>query len=533
MGSQLFLQIGKLSRLILRRDRVRILAWIFSFVLISLITVVAFDDLYSSQDERQEIAATMENPAITALIGKGYGLDHYTVGAMMAHQMLAMTLLIVGIMSILLVVRHTRSDEEEGRVELIRSLPTGRLANIGATLWMMTLTNIALALITGVGLYALGIESMDLNGSLLYGAALGVTGIFFAAVTALCAQLTETSKGVIGLSFLILGVSYLVRAVGDVTNETLSWFSPFGWVLESQVYVNDYWWPIVMTLVVAIVIAGVALYLNAIRDLGAGFIPTKGGKRHASRFSQHHIGLTLRLQKTSIISWAVVLFIFGATYGSVLGDTEAYFAEIELMKEVMQQPGVGSMTLQFVTMIAAIMAIFSTIPVMMSVFKVKKEEKQNRIEHVLATAISRPKFLGHYLLVALITSLIMFVSGALGLSIAGANVIEESVSFSDLFNAIIVYLPASWVLLGLALVFVGLGRFNGLAWLYLGFTFVIIYFGGILKFPDWVKNLSPYEHITSVPIDDFSIVSTFVITLVAIGLMVLGLYFYRRRDIKG
>ena len=50
----------------------------------------------------------------------------------------------------------------------------------------------------GFGLYALGIESMDLEGSLLYGAALGATGIFFTAVTAIFAQLSENSEGRLG-----------------------------------------------------------------------------------------------------------------------------------------------------------------------------------------------------------------------------------------------------------------------------------------------------------------------------------------------
>src|SRR5690625_2936230 len=110
---------------------------------------------------------------------------------MMAHQMLLFTGLAVAIMSILLVARHTRADEEDGRIEMIRSLPTGRLANLNATVLVVSGVNVLLALMVGFGLYALGIESMDLHGSLLYGAALGATGIFFTAVTALFAQLSE------------------------------------------------------------------------------------------------------------------------------------------------------------------------------------------------------------------------------------------------------------------------------------------------------------------------------------------------------
>lgn len=76
----------------------------------------------------------MRNPAVTAMFGHGYGLDNYTFGAIMAHQMLLFTALAVAIMSILTVIRHTRGDEDSGRIEMLRSLPVGRLSNLSATL---------------------------------------------------------------------------------------------------------------------------------------------------------------------------------------------------------------------------------------------------------------------------------------------------------------------------------------------------------------------------------------------------------------
>ena len=169
----------------------------------------------------------------------------------MAHQMLLFTAVAVAIMSILLVARHTRADEEDGRIEMIRSLPTGRLSPLHAAILVICGTNMAMAIIIGLGLSVLNIEGMGLEGSLLYGAALGATGIFFTALTAVFAQLSESSRGTVGLSFAALGFAYLMRAIGDIGNETLSWFSPLGWILGTQVYVNNYWWPILLTVGVA------------------------------------------------------------------------------------------------------------------------------------------------------------------------------------------------------------------------------------------------------------------------------------------
>src|SRR5690625_1372129 len=245
MNKELYYNTGILSQFMIRRDRIRLPIWLFSITLITILVANAFTDLYATDQESQAIAETMSNPAMSAMVGQGYGLDNYTTGAMMAHQMLLFTALAVAIMSILLVTRHTRADEEDGRIEMIRSLPTGRLSNLHATVLVVSATNIILALLVGFSLYALQIESMDLQGSLLYGAVLGATGIFFTAITALFAQLSENARGTIGLSFTVLGIAYLIRAIGDAGNEIISWFSPLGWVLASEVYVNNYWWPII------------------------------------------------------------------------------------------------------------------------------------------------------------------------------------------------------------------------------------------------------------------------------------------------
>ncbi|MFP3361877.1 ABC transporter permease, partial [Planococcus sp. SIMBA_143] len=76
-------------------------------VLITCMTAMALSNLYSSSESRQIMAETMVNPAMTAMLGKGYGLDNYTIGAMMAHQMLLFTAIAMAIMNILLVARHT------------------------------------------------------------------------------------------------------------------------------------------------------------------------------------------------------------------------------------------------------------------------------------------------------------------------------------------------------------------------------------------------------------------------------------------
>jgi len=534
MVNLLYKNTGRLARLIVRRDRIRMPIWLLSLAVLTFTIAVSFTDLYATEQDRQAIAETMKNPAMTAMVGQGYGLDNYTAGAMMAHQMLLFTAVAVAIMSILLVVRHTRADEEDGRIEMIRSLPTGRLANLHATILVVCGANALLAFGIGFGLSALQIESMDLEGSLLYGAALGATGIFFTALTAVFAQLSESSRGTIGLSFAVLGISYLIRAIGDVGNETLSWFSPLGWILGAQVYVNNYWWPILLTVSGAILLIILALYLNAIRDLESGFLPSKPGRKHASIFLQSPIGLTLRLQRTGLIAWAIGMYVLGVSYGSVLGDLESFFEDIDLMEELLAPIEGFSLTEQYIPMLMSIMAMISSIPALMAMLKLVGEERKNRTEHLLSRAVSRSRLMGSSFIVSIVVSFMMLSLAAIGLWSAGTVVVEDGISFGMLYGAAMVFLPAMWIMVGVAVLLIGIvPKVTSLIWVYLLYSFVVVYLGGLLQFPEWMGNLSPYGHIPQLPVEEMDVIKVSILTIVAVVLVVAGFVGYNKRDIEG
>lgn len=534
MDKHLFDGTGSLVRFILRRDRIRIPVWLFGFAVISVVTANAFTGLYQGPEERQSIAETMMNPAMTAMVGPGYGLDNYTIGAMMAHQMLLMTAVVAGLMSILLVTRHTRTDEEDGRIELIRSLPVGRLSNLQSTLIVMLVVNILLALVTGFSLFALGIDSMDLEGSLLYGAALGAIGLVFASITAVFAQLSQNARSTIGFSLAVLLLGYFIRAVGDIGNEALSWLTPLGWILRTEVYVNNFWWPVLLTIGTAFLLAVLALYLNSIRDLGSGFLPSRAGKKNASKALLSPFGLALRLQRVGLISWAFGLFLIGASYGSVLGDLESFFSGIELMQDLLVQTEGFSLTEQFIPMLMSVMAIISAIPALMAVLKIKSEEKNNRIEHILSRAVSRNRLLGSYTTLAVIAGLVMLLLAGIGLGVVGNAAMAESLSLGMFLSAALAYMPAILVMVGLAVVLIGWApKATGLVWVYLAYSFTVVYLGTLLQFPEWMQNLSPFGHVPGIPIEDFDWPTAVVLTGIGVILLVIGFIGYNKRDIDG
>ncbi|MDW0114998.1 ABC transporter permease [Sporosarcina saromensis] len=522
-----------MSRFILRRDRVRLFVWLFSISALTWLTAISFTGLYQTEQERQAIAETMKNPAMSAMIGKGYGLDAYTTGAMLAHQMLLFTAVAVAIMSILFVNRHTRAEEEDGRFELLRALPVGGLTNIGATLLLNATFNVLLAIVTAIGLLALQIESIDLVGSMLYGAALVVTGIFFGVVTALFAQLSESARGTIGLSFSILGLAYLLRAVGDAGNAILSWFSPLGWVLAAEVFVNNYWWPIVLTLAGALVIACIAFYLHALRDLGAGYIRARRGRKSASVFLQTSFGLAFRLQRTALYSWAIGMFVLGLSYGSVLGDLESFFLENEMLAQMLQPVEGFSLLEQFIPMLMSVIAMIGTIPVLMVMLKVRREEKKGRLDAILSRSVSRIRLLSEYVLLSFLTSIVMLGVGALGLWSASSAVLTENLSIGLLLKAAYVNVPAILVMIGMVVLLIGLlpSRSNAI-WVYLIYSFIVVYMGGLLQFPDWLGKLSPFGYVPKVPIEQVNGTIASLVVLLGIVLIAFGMKMFSKRDVQ-
>lgn len=530
--SRNFFRTGRLALHMLRLDRFRLPVWLISLTVITPLIAVSLHELYPTAADRQVLAGAMLNPAMVALVGPGYGLEQYTFGAMLANQMLVITALIIGVMSILLTVRHTRTDEEEGRVELIRSLPVGRLSNLSAVFGVMSAVYLLLTIFTACGLYVLKIESINFEGALLYGAILGTTGILFTALTTVFAQLSQSSRGTLGLSFGVLLFSYMLRAVGDVNNETVSLLSPLGWVHRTEVFVNNIWWPVMLMLGFSILLTILAFYFNAKRDLNSGLLPSRPGRKQASPFLSSPLGLAFRLQRTGQIAWMIALLLIGSTYGAILGDLDSFIAEIELMQQMLSPTEGSTLVEQYIALLMSVLAIGCTIPVLILLLKVNREEKQGRMEYLFSQAVSRSRVLGSYCFLSLIGSIVMLSLAAFGLGGAASVVVEEGPKLGSILQAAYAYLPAIWIMLGFAMFLIGFfPNRTGLAWLYLVYCFLTVYLGGLFQFPEWVLQLSPYQHIPSLPMEEGNSLRLALLSFVALVLTVLGFIGYNRRDI--
>ena len=88
-----------------------------------------------------------------------------------------------------------------------------------------------------------------------------------------------------------------------------------------------------------------------------------------------------------------------------------------------------------------------------------------------------------------------------------------------------------WVSLGLAVFLIGwLPRLGMIDYLFLGFSFMMIYIGTVAELPEWTQKLSPFGHVSRYPVEILEFVPLLVLIGIALVLMIAGVVGYKRRD---
>lgn len=517
-----------LLRAALRRDRVRMAVWIASLAALVVLTAGSIEGLYPTQADLDEAAATAEDsPAAIAFNGPPYALD--TVGGQVVFQVGSFGFAMVGLMALMMTGRNTRGEEEAQRTELIRAAAVGRHAPPAAALIQVTGMSLAVGALVGLGLLAYDLPA---SGSLLFGASFATFGIVFAAVTAVTAQVTENTRVAYGLAGTVLGVSYVVRAVGDLGDGTLSWLSPMGIVQYAKPYAGDRWWPLLIVLALATALVGVAAALASRRDLGAGLIPPRPGPPVAGRSLSGSFGLAIRLQRGTVIAWSAGLFLTGVAYGSIGNDVEDFVDDSDAIEDITARFGGASITDSFLATSLLILALAAGGYVISSVYRLRSEETGGRAEPLLATPLARWRWSASHLAMACGGGLVVLLSGGLGLGVSFAIAVGDAGEVPRLLGATLVYAPALWLLAGGAMALFGLVPRAVLAlWGVLAVWVVFGMLGSVLDLPGWVLDLSPFEQTPHVPAVDVDLVPVAVIAAAAAALTALGLVGFRERDL--
>jgi ABC-2 type transport system permease protein len=518
----------QLTRFIVRRDRIRILIWIGSIVVLAALTASGIKGLFPTQAALdQTAAATQHNAAAIAFNGPAQGLN--TVGGQVAFQFGASGMVLVALMSVFMVGRLTRGEEEAGRLELVRSLPVGSQAPTTAASLTVAAMSMAVGVLTTVVLSAQGLPA---EGSLVFGVSFVLIGLFFGGVALLAAQITENTRVVYGTAGVVLGAAFVLRAAGDIGDGTVSWFSPIGLAQKARPFAGERWWPFLFLLAATAVVVGASVAVAARRDLGGGLVASRPGRPAASPSLGHPFGLAFRLQRGALLGWAAGLLVIAVAYGWIGPTVDAFIGQNKALAEVFAGAGGANLTDSYFAASFRLMALLATGFAIQSTLRLRSEETSMRAESVLATPVSRWKWAASHLTVALAGSVILLGVAGLATGLTYGLAGGDMNRVPKLVAAALVYAPPMWLMVGLTIALVGLlPRWAGASWAILAACAVIGFLGAVLHLPGWLQNLSPFERVPQLPAASLTVMPLVVISAIATGFTSAGLVGLRRRDV--
>ncbi len=510
-----------------RRDRWLVLWFVVGVTLLYWSQAPSVDGIYTTRAAFEQAAATMgSNAAFIAMAGPARALD--TTGGQVAWQSAAFGAVVTGLMSMLLVVRHTRAEEESGRDEIIRAGAVSRRTSMTAAV----VTTAGADLLVGAGVAASLVGyGLAPAGALVLGVGLAATGLAFGAVALLAAQLTASARAAYGITGSVIGIAYALRAVGDVSASGLSWLSPIGWYQAMHAYSGERWWPLLLLLgfTAAVLVAAYAAF--EARDFGSGLWASRPGPDAAGRGLRSVLGLTWRLQRGSVVGWSIGLLLAGLAYGSIGDDVKSLLGDSRTANDMFvggSQDLVGG----FYATAGLMMALIASGFTVSSALRPRAEEEEGRLEALVTTAMTRRDWwLAHALVTVAGSTLAVAAAGA-GMGIGFGLSTGDWGRFWDLFGATLVMLPGVLVLGGAAMLLVGsVPRWAVLAWLALVLCVVVLLFGTVLRLPGWVVDISPFSHLGRFPAESLTWAPVVVVLMVSLLLGGASLFAFTRRDL--
>jgi ABC-2 type transport system permease protein len=523
--------LGTLVRFTARRDRVRLAPWIVGVTTLFVASAVSVRSLYPTQaDVEVYVALFGGNPALVAFAGPGYGFDDPNLGVVLVNETQVFGGIAMALMSMFLVTRQTRAEEESERADLVRANVVGRHAPAAAAVVVVGLTNLVTGAAGAAGFVALGYPAA---GSEALAASMTAVGLMFAGTTAVLAQVMSTGRSTLGLASAVLGASFALRAAGDIGDNWVRWLSPMGWANGVRAFADERWWLLGICLVVAVALTVAAFWLSTRRDLGAGIVADRSGAVHAPTWMTHPVGLVVRLQWGAVLGWIVGLFLFGVVFGSIGDDIDELLEDNPMIDDFFAQLEGASLTDSYFATATMMFGVIASGYAVAGTLSARSEESSGRAESLLARPVGRGRWLAGHVGVAAVGSALAVAAAGLGAGIAYAVVASDTGEVLRLLGASLATVPAVLVIVGLSALFVGWSPGAAMAaWGVFAYVAVVAFFGELLRLPAWMRGLSPFHHLPGLPAaSDAAWVPLLLLVALAGALAVGGILLLRRRDL--
>ncbi len=417
-----FAGAGGLVRLILRRDRVILPVWMIVTVGIVLQWAVTASTVYPTAASRQarvdEVAAT---PMFLLFQGQ---LFDASLGAVLMQRAAPAAMMSAALGAALLLVRHTRAEEQSGRGELLGSTVVGRHAPLTAVLVVLSGGGLLIGSTCAVALVAAG---LPVAGSVCAGLVIGSGVWTTAATTAVLVQLTRSPRAAAIGGFATFYAFHLLRGVGAMGGDSASWLvwlTPNGWLENARPYAGERWWAFTPVALWIVLLAAIAYVSSARRDLGAGLLPARLGPARAAASLRGPVGLAWRMHRAMLIVWLAAATALGGMLGFVgAGAMEAY-ARSPWVVDYARMINADNPADALFTYIVAALAILIAMYAVLTALRLRSEETGGGAETVLAGPVTRRHWMAAHLGFAVGAPVLILAALGLGLGLgSGINTV--------------------------------------------------------------------------------------------------------------
>ena len=537
----------------LRDVRIAILGWGAGFGLLLYAVLSAYPALVETPQARASLVslsgsfAWLAAPIAVDTPG-GYATFKY-----------GFTILLIAVWPLLACSRLLRGEEERGSLDVLLSLPRGRVRVALEKLAAVWTALLGMGLIIGLLTYAGGVHvnaDFGLGDSLLFGLNVSLACGVFGSIALLLSQFTQdrgTAAGLTGGLLLVFIVLDMVHRIIPNT-DWLSSLSPVYYYNLSKPLVPSYGTNIGALLVMlglSVLLSGAALWLFARRDVG-GTVLLPAFLRRPERAVQPERALpvnawslrsvyarSLRIILVPAGWWTLAIAGFAAWMVVIVNQTENQLRTIyessPVLKDVITKVGGGDVA----TNAALLSALFSFLPLLLMAFAVTQaqrwsaDEEEGRQELVLSTPQPRLTVLlarfGALTTATIIIGVLTLAATALasvatGLSLDWGNLAAATLSMIPLglLVAALGYLFSGWLRTA---VDTGLLSFLLVIW------FFISYIGPELNLPNATLRFSAFYYYGTPLLNGLPIGDTLFVLAVAVAALALASMRFVRKDI--
>ncbi len=522
-----------LARRTFRDARTRTITFAYVFALYAYIQPVGFRHTYPTAADRLAFAHSFANNDALRLF-YGYPYDPATVSGYTAWRVGGTLAIAAAAFGILAAVRALRGEEDTGRMELVLAGVVGRRKAYLAAMAAIAAGIAILWLAEFLGFVAGGLAT---GGSAYLALATVSVVPVCVGVGAVVSQVAPTRRMALELGSAIVGLFLLLRVVADTASGAawVRWTTPLGWAEELRPFTGPHPAVLLLGAGATVLLLVAAARMQAVRDIGTGVLPARDSRDPDLRLLSSPTAQALRSERGTLIVWFASVGTFALILGIVSSSVSSAGISTNLQRELAKLGSGNILTPSGYLGFVFIFFIF-----VLSLFAcaqigaARQQEAEELLETLLAQPVSRRRWLGGRLLLAVAAAAVISLATGL-LTWAGAAAQGVGVSLPRMLEAGANCLPVALLFLGVAaLAYAIVPRASGgIAYGLVSVAFLWYLTGALFGAPKWLVDLTPFAHVGLVPAQPFRAGAAAVMLAIGAVSALAAIGVFERRDLLG